>query len=270
MAVLNNHFKRNNTSHTCKDTNYWTLNYSPVEGRIIKNLGLVSGVNYGTGTESDRHSLNIYSTNHSATSTEGTICKVYSYDDIKKLVNITGSEYLYKNEYLSYPVFDDSEDTNITRGGYLSDQLYNTIHYPSVSDIPYPTINRTTKIKTIGHKVSIVVRGNPFGSKLEDKEEVAVETLREEISERDLRKYLRYGFILVQANSGKTYQIFRNNWHTKVWKGGKLVEEVCVRLSYSFKVPSTDNVIAFKRMIEADEEGFRKCGNVYKMEKKAA
>lgn len=97
----------------------------------------------------------------------------------------------------------------------------------------------------------------------------AMETLREEISESEFRKYIKYGFILVRGQSGKTYQVFRNRSHTKVWLGGKLIEEVCVRISDS-KIPETDNVIAFKAMIEADEEEFAKMGNRYKFDKVAA
>lgn len=91
----------------------------------------------------------------------------------------------------------------------------------------------------------------------------AINTLREELSETEFRKYVKYGFVLVPGKSGKTYQVFRSQDHTKVWKGGKLLEEICVRIKDS-ACPPTDNVIAFKTMIEADEEHFRKCGNVYK------
>jgi hypothetical protein len=92
----------------------------------------------------------------------------------------------------------------------------------------------------------------------------ALETLRETITEAEFRKYLRYGFVLVKGQSGKTYQIFKNQSHCKVWLGGKLVEEVCVRIKNK-QVPMTDNVIAFKMMIEASEDDFKKLGNVYKM-----
>jgi len=98
---------------------------------------------------------------------------------------------------------------------------------------------------------------------------VALDSLREMISETDIRKYLKYGFVLVRGASGDTYQIFRSGSHTKVWRGGKVVEEICVRIR-DLSVPQTDNVIAFKTMIEADEEEFKKLGNVYKMDKRAA
>jgi len=103
----------------------------------------------------------------------------------------------------------------------------------------------------------------------ERNEALAIETLREMITEEEFKRFIARGFITVQGRSGKTYQIFRNNWHTKVWVGGKLVEEICVRISGKVKAPATDNLIAFKAMIEADEEEFRKIGNVYKFNRAA-
>lgn len=97
-----------------------------------------------------------------------------------------------------------------------------------------------------------------------ENEQVAIETLREIISESEFRKYINYGFISVRGRSGLVYQIFRNQSHTKVWRGNKLIEEICVRIK-NVNIPLTDNVIAFKAIIEADEEGFRKMGNLYKM-----
>jgi hypothetical protein len=104
--------------------------------------------------------------------------------------------------------------------------------------------------------------------KVSPEEQIAMETLREFISETEFRKYMRYGFVLVKGKSGDTFQIFRNRSHTKVWRNGQVVEEVCVRIQDS-KVPPTDNVIAFRSIIQSDEEAFRKLGNVYKMKKAA-
>lgn len=92
----------------------------------------------------------------------------------------------------------------------------------------------------------------------------AIETLREIISESEFRKFIAYGFITVIAASGRKYQILRNQNHIKVWKAGKLEEEICIRIADD-KVPKTDKLIAFKTMIEANEDEFRKLGNVYKM-----
>ena len=102
---------------------------------------------------------------------------------------------------------------------------------------------------------------------IEGAERLAVETLREMISEVEYRRYLKNGFISIKASDGLTYQIFRDKWHTKVWYRGKLIEEVCTRLSRN--VPPTDNIIAFKTMLECDIKEFRAIGNVYNMRKVA-
>lgn len=97
-------------------------------------------------------------------------------------------------------------------------------------------------------------------------EALAQEALREVVTEEEFRKYLRYGFVLVEGRSGARYQVFRNRHHVKVWVGGKLVEEICVYLKSvgGATAPPTDKVVAFKAMIEADEEAFKDMGNRYR------
>lgn len=105
---------------------------------------------------------------------------------------------------------------------------------------------------------------------VKENEAIAMETLREMITEEEFKRFINRGFITVRGQSGKTYQIFRNSWHTRVWVGGQLIEEVCVRIRTDVNAPATDNLIAFKAMIETDEEEFRKIGNVYKFKQRAA
>lgn len=112
-------------------------------------------------------------------------------------------------------------------------------------------------------------RAMPLPKDIKESERIAMETLREMISEQEFRNYLRYGFILVKGQSGKIYQVSRQNSHTKVWNRGALVEEVCVRINRQIEVPPTDNVIAFKVMIETSEDLFRNNGNIYNMSKTA-
>jgi hypothetical protein len=106
-------------------------------------------------------------------------------------------------------------------------------------------------------------RSNPIAG-ISNSEAIAIETLREMITEEEYRRYIKHGFILVKGHSGDVYQVFRMASHTKVWRSGTVVEEVCVRIQ-DVKVPPTDNVIAFKTIIEASEAEFKKLGNVYKL-----
>ena len=166
--------------------------------------------------------------------------------------------------------------------------LHSNTNYPFILNPPYATINILNPpygyatINSEGYfeqnkrqrlKSNLIIsrksRADIIPNNIPDNERVAIETLREVISETEFRKYLKYGFVLVKGQSGKTYQIFRNKSHTKVWLGGQLVEEICVRISYAFNTPPTDNVIALKTMIETDEEECRSLANVYKMKQAA-
>ncbi len=111
--------------------------------------------------------------------------------------------------------------------------------------------------------INIKTRAN-FYYRYPKSEWVAMETLREMITEQEFRKYLVYGFILVEGQSGKVYQIFRSQDHIKVWEKGNLVEELCVFLS-NRQIPPTDKLIAFKTMIEANEKDIKILANVYRV-----
>ncbi len=139
---------------------------------------------------------------------------------------------------------------------------------------PYETMleeggRKYEKQKKLKSNLTIIIksRAQPI-SNAPLNERVAIDTLREMITEEDFRKYVKYGFILVHVKN-LTYQIFRKDRHTKVWYKGKVIREVCVRLKSSTNVPPTDNVIAFKVMVETDPESFEQLGNVYHMEKAA-
>jgi len=124
---------------------------------------------------------------------------------------------------------------------------------------------RLNKQRKIKRNLTIIVksRAQPV-DEIPENEWRALNTLREMISETDFRKYLKYGFILVKGQSGFVYQIFRDRDHTKVWKNGKVIKEICVRIEDK-NIPPTDNVVAFKVLIEGCEKEFEKLGNVYNM-----
>lgn len=105
---------------------------------------------------------------------------------------------------------------------------------------------------------------------IDPQENQALETLRDMVTEKAFRRYLKDGFLVVTGKSGYNYQIDRNKSHTIIWNKGTLIGEVCIRIKDPIKVPPTDNVIAFKTMIEADEEDFKKQGNFYKANRMAA
>jgi hypothetical protein len=164
---------------------------------------------------------------------------------------------------------------------YDTDQGMDTIKFPPITLRSYDTVNNyiyypkvitkndLLRLKRYELKSQLVIQVTSrndvsrYPGEIEP-ERKALETLREIISEAEFRKYLRYGFVLVKGQSGRTYQVFKNRSHCKVWLNGKVVEEVCVRIKNK-EIPLTDNVVAFKTMIETSEEEFKKLGNVYKM-----
>jgi hypothetical protein len=134
-------------------------------------------------------------------------------------------------------------------------------------DYTVPLSQKYAKQARIRSNLSPIVksRASSIDKAFLDREHLALETLRELISEEEYRRYLKYGFVIITGASGDQYQIFRDRSHTKVWRKGQLVEEVCLRLSDD-KIPSTDKVLTLKTMIEADEEQeFLKAGNRYRM-----
>lgn len=156
------------------------------------------------------------------------------------------------------------DDANIfVGGGNISFGSEYVVNFPEIGSREH----KRNEIRKKAHFNIIRQRGNLIQSPAVN-ELVAIETLREEITESEFRKYMKFGFINVYGLSGKIYQIFRNQTHVKVWEHGKVIEEVCVYIPDS-TVPPTDKVIAFKVMIETDELEFKLCGNVYNMRKVA-
>jgi hypothetical protein len=146
--------------------------------------------------------------------------------------------------------------------------FYNT---GGLNYVCYPTEEQTAEsrrqLKQLELKSRLIIQVKSRAnspSVIKDNERVAMETLRETVTEEEYRRYLKYGFIMVKGKSGDEYQIFRNKSHTRVWRNGQVVEEICVRIRDS-GIPPTDNVIAFRAMAMIDEHEFKKSGNVYKM-----
>lgn len=135
------------------------------------------------------------------------------------------------------------------------------------NDVCEPATLEEKVKKVIWDNMQVGIVGRFKMGKVSSSEAIALETLRGMVGRMEFRRYLKDGFLVVTGASGLRYQIFRDNWHTKVWDGGNVVEEICVRILD--EVPPTDNVIAFKCMIECDEDEFRQIGNVYNMRKVA-
>lgn len=162
--------------------------------------------------------------------------------------------------------------------GFMPSALYSEDNMHNVDFCTEAVIDFTTpkltmpevlfrkKLRSLKDNMTIIVktRARPIYGNVPKNEVTALDTLREMITEAEFRKYMVHGFILVKGESGRIYQIHRCASHTYVWENGQVVEEICVRIQ-DRRIPPTDNVIAFKVLIETDEEEFKKLGNVYNM-----
>lgn len=82
----------------------------------------------------------------------------------------------------------------------------------------------------------------------------ALRLLKDLLTNAEWRRYLRYGFVIVEGLTGLTYQIIRGGQHVKVFARGRKVVELCLTCQRS--LPPTDCVVARKIMLETDELGF--------------
>jgi len=149
----------------------------------------------------------------------------------------------------------------------LNDNYYSNSIYKAFG-VETPESAKEAKRRALRHNMLPVTKTRAESPWIQTPAEViAMEALREVVTEEEFRKYLKYGFVLVRGKSGATYQVYRNRSHVKVWVGGRVVEEICVYLKTveGHAIPDTDKVVAFKAMIEADEEEFKKLGNRYRM-----
>ena len=123
----------------------------------------------------------------------------------------------------SYPVLEEATfvpgEINVTgtvgyiNTGWLTVENTNLYAWPTASkEDQFKNKLKSNLAIIVKSRVELLPRTDPA-------ELVALETLREVISEAEYRKYMCYGFVLVKGQSGATYQIFRNKSHTKVWDG---------------------------------------------------
>ncbi len=109
------------------------------------------------------------------------------------------------------------------------------------------------------------VRQRALANKISEQEIKARMTLRDQISERDWRRYLTNGFVLIKGISGRYYQVFNDQRHIKVYNKGKLTDEICIHTDAS-ECPPTDHILNMMLLIQNDENLIwtKGIGNVYK------
>ena len=88
--------------------------------------------------------------------------------------------------------------------------------------------------------------------KISSQEIKARMTLRDLISEREYRRYLTNGFVMIHGLSNKWYQIFNDQRRIKVYNKGKLTDEICIHTDVN-ECPKTDHILNMMCLIQNDE-----------------
>lgn len=186
--------------------------------------------------------------------------------------------FTYGNKYLEELYSNDLEDMWLCRGDiHISDIEFDgksmtcKASFYSIN-IPYPSaaVMRMWKKRTYlmeGKRLlnQRLNNGQAFGRQVlvwnfTKEERKALMTLRDLVSERQYRRYLTNGFIMVKGQSDLYYQIFSDQRQIVVWKNNYKFCKICIHTDR--KCPPTDHVINCKMMIEFDEKEVWKGGNV--------
>lgn len=97
----------------------------------------------------------------------------------------------------------------------------------------------------------------------EIKEQRARDSLRRIIGVEAFNRFLRRGFVSVTVASGITYLLYGGTRQTVAIKDGKVIEHLCVVLSYEFA--DTDFLITRYILLLNDEQTFRALANISKV-----
>lgn len=102
------------------------------------------------------------------------------------------------------------------------DMAFWIAHRPLAKDsLRYTIKDRLGEIQT-GHP-----RNFPLRKAGDIREERARKTLCNIIGKREFREYIRKGFVTVMGCSGRSYQVFAGNSHTRVFERGKNIKNLC-------------------------------------------
>lgn len=145
----------------------------------------------------------------------------------------------------------------------LCDSCAEVAHYTStaIKDVIRETLKQNITVSALSTRQEILTIQASVA------EMKARETLRDTISEKEYRKYITNGFIMVLGASGKWYQVFNKQKHLRVYDSGKFIKELCIHTDAK-EVPPTDHVLNMKVMLECDEQTVWDASNLYEPKKK--
>jgi len=172
----------------------------------------------------------------------------------------------------AYPwSFTGNSITNQTAGSggfrIMHDTTTDTATYYFVdTDGIYPMMDKSAMLrKHIKNNLLIKVNRRNSGvhtGKWSLEEGRARDTLRDMLTEKDWRRYVTNGFIMVKGYSNNWYQIFSNKSEKiRVYRNGIHTHNICIHTDNI--CPPTDHVINMKIRVELDEMSLWEGGNIY-------
>jgi len=190
------------------------------------------------------------------TNTHNKMQWIYEKKYLKDPYTTTTTDYFSfeREQYSPTMCYDNTDSTSVTYNPYY--QYIKRIKY--YSDTPAACMRDIIRSR---HAPAIHLKQHGLRKAQSDGERRARETLKRIVGIEAYRRYLNRGFLVAHGASGRTYQIFPGHAHTRVWKDGKRIEDLCVILPSTF--PQTDSVIARLLMIQQSEEIFKSHCNVW-------
>jgi hypothetical protein len=165
----------------------------------------------------------------------------------------------------NYCDFWSDEDGTGSIGKYIAKANYtwpsSCYDWSVVRAAPISPSQRFRQILQSRQAPLIITSRTPVRAAAEEREIRARQTLRRMLGDDGFQRFLRNGFISVQARSGKVYQIYPGHGMTVVYLNGKPIEKLCVVLDGNFT--PTDHLITRYVMILHDENHFRASANVF-------
>lgn len=99
--------------------------------------------------------------------------------------------------------------------------------------------------------IKVRSRHDPLRQNCTPQEMQARLLLRDLLSEKEWRRYVTNGFIMVEGQSNRWYQIFHDQRRIAVYESGQKTHTLCIHTAK--ECPPTDHLINLKAMIEIDE-----------------
>lgn len=169
----------------------------------------------------------------------------------------------YKHRDAVYSRLRESTQTSRYMELYRPQTVQNLVIAEAIEDL-FSSLSWNSLRDPYAFKRNILAtprRRSHLGAEISAAEIKARKLLRDSIPEKDWRRYITNGFLLVRGASGKIYQIFPSQRWVHVYDKGKLQNTICIHTEGN--CPPTDHVLNLKTLLEIDENLLYIRGNVH-------